>query len=394
MLTQQVETMPNEKAVRVDLSFVNNTPTGSSRSFASSTSVQGEDLILAMVVEGTPWLTSWCVENLCSSIVELSVDGSGESLQRAGRALFRRACSESDGQRLHLTLVIVNLGRRQITTFHLGSCAAKLFVTGREWSHRALPLTKSRRDSDGSFSDLSSGSTSPVRTSCDRAQDVTRGEALNPACSTVPLPTGGADLIVCSTAIWAEVRVVLRSCCTESSIQFSTSCSSVQLEDVAIRDILKHAPAANIASKLVIDQAMAAHVLLLHHGPCVHWDPYQTSNCHPKRSHRMLHLETLASFSYASTHTALLLHLESCPMPRRVRRTECRRGLGSWGIRRRCRVQRASDLERDHLLINALQAMLHSLSRLLTIKQRQQSEARWIALAASHSSPAISFLTN
>jgi len=133
-----------------------------------------------------------------------------------------------------LTLVIVNLGRRQITTFHLGSCAAKLFVTGREWSHRALPLTKSRRDSDGSFSDLSSGSTSPVRTSCDRAQDVTRGEALNPACSTVPLPTGGADLIVCSTAIWAE------------------------LEDVAIRDILKHAPAANIASKLVIDQAMAA----------------------------------------------------------------------------------------------------------------------------------------
>mmetsp|Transcript_17001 Transcript_17001/g.42774 ORF Transcript_17001/g.42774 Transcript_17001/m.42774 type:complete len:109 (+) Transcript_17001:53-379(+) len=99
MLTQQVETMPNEKAVRVDLSFVNNTPTGSSRSFASSTSVQGEDLILAMVVEGTPWLTSWCVENLCSSIVELSVDGSGESLQRAGRALFRRACSESDVDR-------------------------------------------------------------------------------------------------------------------------------------------------------------------------------------------------------------------------------------------------------------------------------------------------------
>lgn len=214
---------------RVELGVASSEDLPRTRSFARELSIDGETVTLAMLVDGDADLVQWCDERCCEIVIGACVDATAESLKRAAKAFISEAHAQgrkhlSAGACCEITVVLLNRVRQQITSCNVGGCAAKCFSRSSDAGSRALPLTsdhtfersgseRARVISLGGRIDretdpVTSRKVGPLRL---LPSGYTSGRAIGaesslidatPTCSTVPLPMGGTDILICPIAVW------------------------------------------------------------------------------------------------------------------------------------------------------------------------------------------------
>ena len=225
--------------------------------------IGGEVVSLAMVGVGvgSAALVEWCTINALPNLVNAAGDDpSGPSLARAAQLVVEiaqreaGACAELTG--CMLTMCAVNRTRSEVVTCHVGVAGAILFARGKQSSPRltedhmlATSAHEQRRLKERGVQlapaqDAHGGACGPLRSwpgglTCARIIGNLDREAPGvcavPSLSIVPVPPGGADLLICSHGVWGE------------------------LLDTHVASLVRASPCPDTAARLIVESAVQQH---------------------------------------------------------------------------------------------------------------------------------------